>query len=412
MADLRVEKLGMINPFVIAASPATHGVNAILKSASARPGAVAMRNFRHPRGGGSLLLPSAKDAAAGKPAAQTHAPGGRLPGDWFSSLDEYEAGIAQARARMPAEVKLWVSLGAFWETVQFPDWEKDWTDQARVAERAGADAVELHFNTPGIAWARNRMFNLPGWITAATRLVKAAVRLPVMVKLPVEAVDPLQVMEAAVHAGADAIGPTARWCALHIDLDLKPGATFMGGYSGTQVLPIICQTIAHARLSGIQTPMFAGGGVYSWQDAAKLLMAGSECLQLGSIACSLGPRAVRRTIEGLNRWMDETGHSDMNSLCGKALESLRDPAKIAEKNECHERLAAARRQAQPDMAKCTACGKCADVCWFDALSVQDRKPVKTETCIGCGYCFDVCPTGALSVPGGGSLPVVGRGTKE
>jgi dihydropyrimidine dehydrogenase (NAD+) subunit PreA len=38
MADLSVKELGMINPFIIASSPATHGVKNVLKSSRALPG--------------------------------------------------------------------------------------------------------------------------------------------------------------------------------------------------------------------------------------------------------------------------------------------------------------------------------------------------------------------------------------
>ena len=47
MADLFVKKFGMINPFVIASSPATQGAANLLKSAASRPGALVLRNFGH-----------------------------------------------------------------------------------------------------------------------------------------------------------------------------------------------------------------------------------------------------------------------------------------------------------------------------------------------------------------------------
>jgi dihydropyrimidine dehydrogenase (NAD+) subunit PreA len=86
-----------------------------------------------------------------------------------------------------------------------------------------------------------------------------------MVKLPVEACDPLRAMEAAVHGGADAVGPTARWKAFVFDLNWKQSqARAGGGYGGTQALPVACYTVAEARLNGLDLPMYAGGGVFSW----------------------------------------------------------------------------------------------------------------------------------------------------
>ena len=54
MAQLYVKKFDMINPFVVAASPATQGAINVLKTAKMRPGAITMRNFGHGAGGGSF----------------------------------------------------------------------------------------------------------------------------------------------------------------------------------------------------------------------------------------------------------------------------------------------------------------------------------------------------------------------
>ncbi len=47
--------------------------------------------------------------------------------------------------------------------------------------------------------------------------------------------------------------------------------------------------------------------------------------------------------------------------------------------------------------ECIQCGKCADVCRFDAISVIDGKYiVDSLSCEGCGYCARVCPTDAIT----------------
>ncbi len=45
---------------------------------------------------------------------------------------------------------------------------------------------------------------------------------------------------------------------------------------------------------------------------------------------------------------------------------------------------------------CIQCGKCADVCRFDAIPVTDGKYIVDPlSCEGCGYCARVCPTDAI-----------------
>jgi MinD superfamily P-loop ATPase len=47
---------------------------------------------------------------------------------------------------------------------------------------------------------------------------------------------------------------------------------------------------------------------------------------------------------------------------------------------------------------CIACGKCAEVCRFDAVEVRDGVyTIKDIDCEGCGYCARVCPAGAIDM---------------
>jgi len=50
-----------------------------------------------------------------------------------------------------------------------------------------------------------------------------------------------------------------------------------------------------------------------------------------------------------------------------------------------------------DAATCNACGKCAEICCFNAIAVvKDRVLVFPDLCHGCGGCTLVCPKGAVS----------------
>jgi NAD-dependent dihydropyrimidine dehydrogenase PreA subunit len=51
-----------------------------------------------------------------------------------------------------------------------------------------------------------------------------------------------------------------------------------------------------------------------------------------------------------------------------------------------------------DLDRCTACGTCVDVCYFDARSLDDGKlMIVQDNCYGCGLCVDVCPEGCIDM---------------
>jgi MinD superfamily P-loop ATPase len=55
--------------------------------------------------------------------------------------------------------------------------------------------------------------------------------------------------------------------------------------------------------------------------------------------------------------------------------------------------------ARIDPAVCTGCGRCAEVCRYSAIDVEDGVySVLPLDCEGCGYCARVCPAGAISMP--------------
>ncbi len=50
--------------------------------------------------------------------------------------------------------------------------------------------------------------------------------------------------------------------------------------------------------------------------------------------------------------------------------------------------------------KCIACGKCAEVCPFAAISEGSPYKINPELCDECGTCYQVCPAKAIELPKG------------
>lgn len=51
-----------------------------------------------------------------------------------------------------------------------------------------------------------------------------------------------------------------------------------------------------------------------------------------------------------------------------------------------------------DIEKCKSCGKCIQICRFNAIEVRDGKYIVSDPdCEGCGYCARVCPADAIEL---------------
>lgn len=391
VANTFSKKFGLKNPFVIGSSPATHGAFGVLKSARANPGAIVMRNFGHGAGGGSEIRPYGANMPGGALCAQSHALATSM-NDKYDTFPAFLDDVARARDQLDPSIKLWVSVGYLID-IGVGNWYDKWVEEATAFERIGVDAVEMHLNSPGIAYIGDANGGYLDVVREGVKQVTSAVKLPVMCKLPVEACNSITAMKIALENGAYAVGPTARWRGMLFDLDYQNASTAIGGgYGCSQSLPIICYVAALARQSGITAPMFAGGGVYTAEAAAKLILAGSDIVQLGSLACCYGPSAVEKVIRDFEKLMDQYGYDDLESMVGKAAMTSRE-----EEAARAQKLGAVYQATQVDAGKCIGCGKCTDACWYEGIEMLGKKAVKTDRCVGCGYCFSVCPTGALQI---------------
>ncbi len=66
--------------------------------------------------------------------------------------------------------------------------------------------------------------------------------------------------------------------------------------------------------------------------------------------------------------------------------------KVTEKNEFYS-----GKSAKIIDTVCNSCGKCQEICRFDAVSLIDGKyKINSIDCEGCGYCYRICPVNAIS----------------
>ncbi len=199
-----------------------------------------------------------------------------------------------------------------------------WTKFAADIERAGADAIECniyHIPTdPSVAGA-----DIEKMYIDIVRSVKAAVTIPVAVKLSPYFSNLSNMARQLDEAKADALVLFNRFYQPDIDLEeleIKPNVLL----STPQALrlPLTWIGILFGR---IRASLAATGGAHSAEDVVKLLMVGANVTMLCSALLRHGVNHLRHVDRELREWMEEHEYDSVAQMQG-SMSQLRcaDPA--------------------------------------------------------------------------------------
>jgi dihydropyrimidine dehydrogenase (NAD+) subunit PreA len=222
-----------------------------------------------------------------------------------------------------------------------------------------------------------------------TRAVKEVSNLPVGIKMTPNVSDMVPIAQAAKEAGADflAVSNSVRSFA---GVNIETGQPYLpayGGYTGPAIKPIIQRFVSEVARA-VDIPISAVGGVRTWEDAVEYIMLGATTVQTVTAVMWDGYGALKKLINGLQRFMERKGYNSIEDFRGIALPYIKT---IDEYASQPRKWAALKRE------KCSPCGLCFRVCFYDALypDSQDYPEIRRENCDGCGLCIQVCPRQAL-----------------
>jgi dihydroorotate dehydrogenase (NAD+) catalytic subunit len=201
-------------------------------------------------------------------------------------------------------------------------------DQFRKAAAAIAQAkpgavvaVEANISCPNIEDRRQMFAHSRAGVREA---VSAAVdglggALPLWVKLSPNVTDLAGLAGEAVAAGAAAL--TLVNTVMGMAIDPATGSFRVGGggggLSGPAIHPVAVRAVYECRAALPQTPIVGVGGVCTGEDAAELIAAGADAVQVGT-ATFADPRAPVRVLAELAGWCGDHGVSTIDELKGRA----------------------------------------------------------------------------------------------
>ena len=188
-----------------------------------------------------------------------------------------------------------------------------WVDYAKRIQEAGADALELNIyflpSDPNVTGAQveARLFEV-------VRRVKAAVTIPVAVKLS-PFYSSLPQMASQLHElGADALILFNRFYQPDFDIEnLEVRARLELSSPAELSLRLHWTAILAGR---VPLPLVVSGGVHSVTDIVKALMAGATSVQVVSCLLKYGPGYLMTLIRELKQFMEEQDYRSLEQMRG------------------------------------------------------------------------------------------------
>jgi dihydroorotate dehydrogenase (NAD+) catalytic subunit len=191
--------------------------------------------------------------------------------------------------------------------------------QAASAMR-GADIVALEVNAscPNLE-SRREMFAHSPESTADVVAAARASGVPLWVKLSPNTPALIDVASAALEAGATALVLVNTLLGLAIDTETRRPtlANVGGGVSGPGILPVSLRAVYECREAFPDASIVGVGGIASGEDAAAMLMAGANAVEVGT-ATFANPRAPWIIQRQLGEWMANHSVHSIDQLMGAA----------------------------------------------------------------------------------------------
>jgi dihydroorotate dehydrogenase (fumarate) len=303
--DLSTGYLGLDlrNPLVASAGPLTSTADGVRKLADAGVAAVVLpslfeEELRHQADQDSRLASAGTESF---PEALSYLPDTAFDHWPHRYLHLIEQATAAAGPGVPVIASLnGVSTGG-------------WTDYATAMQEAGAAALELNiYYLPGDTLIPAR--DAERRYTEILISVKAAVRIPVAVKIGPYFSSPGEMATVLDQAGADGLVLFNRFMQTDINPETFTVSTgFRLSSPGEASLPRAWVSLLRGK---VRCSLAATTGVETPADVAAYLLAGADVVMTTSALLRHGPGYAAHLLDGLTAWMHRKGFGTVTELRG------------------------------------------------------------------------------------------------
>lgn len=273
----------------------------------------------------------------------------------------------------------------------------EWVKLAKMAQSAGADAVELSYSCPNMEEqdSEDDIGQNPKAIKKFTSLVRKEVKIPILVKLTPNVASMIDSALAVKQSNADGIVAidTVKSIMEPMAKSSKNDNICIGGMSGKAIKPIALRFIAeikkHQKLKNLH--LVGVGGIETYNDVLDYLSLGCDWIQVTTAIMQYGIRIIKPLINGLSYYMACNNITSIKKLIGKRLDKVMPLDKIERDTIIYPKF---------NRSKCIRCGRCYISCRDGAqhaisLDKNGYPILNSNKCVGCHLCTFVCPKKAV-----------------
>lgn len=302
--DLSTKYLGMTlkSPLVASASPLSEDINNIKKLEAAGVGAVVLHSLFEEQ------IRMEQEEANFYETAGTEAFAESL--SYFPEVEDYKLGPELylehiQKSKTAVDIPIIASLNG--------SSLGGWTEYAKEMESAGADAIELNiYNIPTDA-------NMSGadveeQYIDILKAVKAAVKVPVALKLSPYFSNFSNMAKRFDEAGADSLVLFNRFYQPDIDLEeFEVTPNLLLSQSNAMRLPM--RWIAILK-DNIKADLAASSGIHTGTDVIKMLLVGAKVTMLCSSLLKHGISHAKNIEDHMKQWMKDNEYNSVSELQG------------------------------------------------------------------------------------------------
>lgn len=205
-----------------------------------------------------------------------------------------------------------------------------WTEWARLAQDAGADAIELNeYHLPTDPQVSSE--DVEHRYLEVLHMVKSYVTIPVAVKMSPFFSSIANMCQRLVNQGADGLVLFNRFYQPDLDLEnLEVVPRLVLSSSDELRLPLRWTAILYGR---IPTDIAITSGVHTAEDAIKCVMAGASVSMIASELLKHGVGRLTEILAGMQTWMEVHEYESISQMRGSMSQlHVADPAAFERAN--------------------------------------------------------------------------------